>query len=148
MKPTRTLIVVADGARARFFTHDRNDTRLTALSDASMEIEVPKVTDIMADRQGRSFSSVGDGRSAMEPRSDPRDLVEKEFAHTVLGRLSEIYPRQKADRIVIAAAPRTLAEMRKKLPKQLEAHVAATLDKDLTNTPESELMKHFGEVLD
>ena len=147
MKPTRTLIVIADGSNARFFTHDRSDRRLTALDDAAMDIDVPKGTDILADRQGRSFSSIGDGRSAYEPKNDPRDLVEKDFAHRVIGRMERTFETAKADRIVIAAAPRTLAEMRRKLPKQLEDRVEAELDKDLTNTPESELMGHFEEVL-
>ncbi|GIL02946.1 MAG: hypothetical protein BroJett030_28450 [Alphaproteobacteria bacterium] len=145
MRPTRTLIVIANGAKARFFTHERPQRRLAALTEFA--IDVPPGRDIMADRPGRSFSSVGPGRSSMEPRSDPRDLIEKDFARRVVDRMAASLAETGADRLVVAAAPRTLAEMRKGLTAQIEAKLAVSLDKDLTNTPEAELIKHLGDAL-
>jgi protein required for attachment to host cells len=147
MKPTRTLIVIADAARARFFTHDRPHTQLSPLAGAEMSTDIPPGHDIMADRPGRAFSSAGSRRSAMEPKSDPRELVERDFARTVIDKLEKNFAETRADRLVIVAAPKTLAEMRKHLPPALDKHLAATLDKDLTKIPEQELMGHLGEML-
>ena len=147
MSSLRTLIVIADGAHARFFVHDGPGKGFEALSKDEMKSDTPAGRDIMADRPGRSFSSVGDGRSAMEPKSDPRDLVEKEFVHEVLERAESLLASQEAERLVIAADPRSLGEMRKAISPQLEGKLTATLDKDLTKIPVKDLPKHFDGVL-
>ena len=102
---SRTLIVITDGAHARFFLHEGPGMGLKPLSAEEMNADVPAGRDIMADRPGRSFSSVSEGRSAMEPKSDPRELVEKAFVSSVLERAEKLFAGQDAARIVIAADP-------------------------------------------
>ena len=94
MNPIRTLVVIADGAHARFFVHDGPGKGLDPLAKEEMKSDVPAGRDIMADRPGRAFSSGSEGRSAMEPKSDPRDLVEKEFAHSVADRIARATARR------------------------------------------------------
>ncbi|MCG6857200.1 MAG: host attachment protein [Salaquimonas sp.] len=142
---SRTLIVIADGAHARFFIHGGPGKGLEALAKQEMKSDVPAGRDIMADRPGRSFSSVGDGRSAMEPKSDPRELIEREFARAVADKIGKLAGR--ADHLIIAAAPKTLGELRKAIGPGLEKRLTATLSKDLTKTPEKDLGKHFEGVL-
>jgi protein required for attachment to host cells len=50
------------------------------------------------------------------------------------------------DRIVIAAGPKMLGEIRRELPKGVMAHVAAELHKDLIKTPIHDLPAHFMTV--
>jgi protein required for attachment to host cells len=47
------------------------------------------------------------------------------------------------DRIVLAAGPKMLGEIRQDLPKALHAHVAAELHKDLVGIPLHDLPGHF-----
>ena len=144
---SRTLIVITDGAHARFFLHEGPGMGLKPLSAEEMNADVPAGRDIMADRPGRSFSSVSEGRSAMEPKSDPRELVEKAFVSSVLERAEKLFAGQDAARIVIVADPGSLGEIRKALPHGLKDKLTATLDKDLTKIPVKDLPKHFEGVL-
>jgi protein required for attachment to host cells len=52
----------------------------------------------------------------------------------------------KHDRIVIAAGPKLLGDLRAHLPKTLHTHVAAELHKDLAKTPLHDLPPHFAKV--
>ena len=121
--------------------------RCHLLSAEEMNADVPAGRDIMADRPGRSFSSVSEGRSAMEPKSDPRELVERAFVSSVLERAEKLFAGQDAARIVIVADPGSLGEIRKALPHGLKDKLTATLDKDLTKIPVKDLPKHFEGVL-
>ena len=47
------------------------------------------------------------------------------------------------DRIVLAAGPKMLGEIRHDLPKALHAHIAAELHKDLVKVPLHDLPSHF-----
>jgi protein required for attachment to host cells len=147
MKPVRTLIVITDGAKAIFYRNDGPGKGLVALDEHKMAHEAPPSRDIASDRPGRSFDSTSPGRSAMEPKSDPHDLEEVKFAKDVLARMEEIMAAGEAEKLVLVAAPRTLGEMRKAMPKSLAGRLTATLDKDLTKTPADELPKHLEAVL-
>jgi protein required for attachment to host cells len=147
MKPVRTLVVITDGAKAVFYRNDGPGKGLTALDDLKMTTDVPPTREIMSDRPGRSFSSVGPGRSSIEPRTDPHELEETRFAKGVLEQIEAAMGRDVADKLVLVAAPKTLGEMRKAMPKSLADNLTATLDKDLTKTPANELPKHLEGVL-
>lgn len=147
MKPTITWILLADGAQAKVFKHAGPGTGLTPISDLLFEEEPKKASEIMADKPGRSFSSNGDGRSAMEYSSDPVKVREARFVQSVVEALEA--RRQKGDfgRLIIAAAPTALGDLRSAMSDQLKATVVAELNKDLTNLPTSDLTKHFEDVL-
>ena len=63
MKPTVTWIVIADGDQAKVFEHEGPGKGLKAVTDMLFEQAHLKAGDIMADKQGRSFSSAGSSRS-------------------------------------------------------------------------------------
>ncbi len=70
---TQTWLIVADGARARFF--ERKSA--SELSEFDVMVSPEGRTDegsLASDRPGRSFDSRGDGRHAMEPGHSARDL--------------------------------------------------------------------------
>lgn len=147
MKPVSTLIVVADGENARFFRHAKPGAGL--LADPSLDMtETHKPSrDIGEARPGRSYQSSGAARSAMEPRSDPHDLAEVQFAHALAHHLDVLMAAGEADRLVIAAAPKTLGVLRKALSPATSHLVAATLGRDLVKTPVHDLPGHFADIL-
>lgn len=147
MKPVRTLIVVADGGKAFFWRHDGPGKRLIHLAELDFAEKSPRSHELGDDHPGRVYASKGSRRSAMQPRSDPHDQMETQFAHRIIERTSAIFEANEAEKLIIAAAPRALGELRKMLPKSLASHLTATLDKDLTKTPVAELPKHFEGVL-
>lgn len=147
MKPTVTWVLLADGAQAKVFEHSGPGSGLTPVPDLLMEEEPLKAQDIVTDRPGRSFSSVGSGRSAMEPSSDPVEVREANFVKSVAERLDRKYQQSAFSRLIIAAAPTALGTIRSAMSNGLKEAVVAEMPKDLTNLPTPQLEKHFGEIL-
>jgi protein required for attachment to host cells len=148
MKRTVTWIVVADGDQAKLFEHEGPGKGLRALSDLNLQQEHLKARDIMADRPGRSGNLAAPGaRAAVDYRTDPVQLRERRF----LVRLADLLEEQRVagafDRLVIAAAPAALGEIRPALSAAVAQTVIAELPKDLTNIPTAKLAEHFEGVI-
>ena len=146
MKPTRTWILIADGARARILeTHGPASTPIRH-SELVFAGDHASTHDLMSDRQGRSHSSVGPGRSAIEPQTDPHRNLKAKFAHQLADVLAQGLQRNAYDRLVIVAAPVTLGDLRAALSDHVRAKVAGEVAKDLTKTPDNEIAGHLGDV--
>jgi protein required for attachment to host cells len=148
MKATKTWIVVADGDQAKIFEHDGPGKGLHPIKDLSLEQEHLKARDIMADKPGRAFSSAGPGsRSAVDYRSDPVEVRERRFVE----RLAEVLDQRRRDgafdRLVIAAAPAALGDLRPALSDEVKDAILAELPKDLTNLPIPKLAEHLDGVI-
>ena len=59
MKPTRTWVLIADGARARILENDGPNHGLTAIEGLEFQGDHSATHDLVPDREGRSFSSRG-----------------------------------------------------------------------------------------
>jgi protein required for attachment to host cells len=68
------------------------------------------------------------------------------YIHEMVDSLAAEWATAKHDRIVIAAGPKLLGDLRAHLPKTLHAHVAAELHKDLVKIPLHDLPPHFAKV--
>ena len=68
------------------------------------------------------------------------------YTHAIVDALAAEWATAKHDRIVIAAGPKLLGDLRAHLPKTLHAHVVAELHKDLAKTPLHDLPPHFAKV--
>ena len=147
MKPTVTWVLLADGSQAKVFKHSGPGTGLRPVEDLLFEEEPLQAREIMSDRPGRSFSSVGSGRSAMEPASDPVEVREARFVKNVAEVLDRKYQESAFGRLIIAAAPTALGTIRGALSKTLKEAVVAEEPKDLTNMPTPALEKHFEKML-
>lgn len=147
MKAIVTWVLIADGAQAKVFRHAGPGKGLEAIRDLQFEEEPLRAREIMSDRQGRSFSSAGHGRSAMEHSSDPVQVREARFVKSV-AEILDVKCREGAfDRLIIAAAPAALGDIRGALTDRLKQSVTAELPKDLTNVPTPQLEKHFQDLL-
>lgn len=147
MKPVSTLIVIADGENARFFRHAKPGAGLVADPSLDMSEKHQPSHDMGEARPGRTYQSHGAARSGMEPRSDPHEQAEVQFAHALAHHLDALMAADAADRLVIAADPKTLGVLRKALSPQTAGKLAATLGKDLVKTPVHDLPGHFADVL-
>ncbi|MBN9309894.1 MAG: host attachment protein [Devosia sp.] len=147
MKAKVTWILIADGATAKVFEHSGPGRGLKAVDGLMFEQESLKAGEIMADRPGRSYSSVGHGRSAMEYSSDPVAVRERRFVEHVAGELERRHQQNAFDRLIVAAAPTALGDLRPALSKGVRDTIIAELPKDLTNTPTAQLESHFADLL-
>ena len=147
MKKTVTWILIADGTQARVLEHGGPGKGLSLVKGLDWSITPLQTKDINADRPGRSHSSVGHGRSAMEPKTDPAQHREAEFIRTVADVLDRKALDGAFDRLVIAAAPIALGNLRKVMSDHVKKTIVAELDKDLTNMPIPQLDKHFDGII-
>lgn len=147
MKPVRTWILLADGAQARVYENLGPGKGLQHVSGYDLSQERLQSQDIVTDRPGRSFSSSGPGRSAMEPPTDPAEKREDDFTRKLADILASAEQKKTFDRLIIIAAPTALGSLRAHLNSHVRTKVIAELPKDLTGVPEKDLGKHLDGVL-
>src|SRR5581483_1154978 len=86
------------------------------------------------DRPGRSFSSVGHGRSSVE-QTDWHALEEHKFVQDVAGALEKIVRNRGIEHLIVVAPPRALADLRKAFHADVKKIITAEIGKDLTKHP-------------
>lgn len=147
MKPTRTWILIADGAQARIARNDGPGRGVTLAHEETFHGRNEAGRDIMADRPGRTFDSAGEGRHAKEPHSDPREVEKRRFLREMVTLLDEAAKRDSFDRLVLVAPPKALGLLRNELSETLRKRLDGELDKDLTQVPVHELARHLGDLI-
>ena len=147
MKPIRTWFLIADGARARILENDGPGRGLIANDRLVFDGDHAATHDIVSDREGRSYSSHGPGRSAIDARTDPHRELKRSFAHHLADVLAHELEQNSYDRLIIIAAPVTLGDLRAALSQKVVARVSAEVAKDLTKLPNDEVSRHLENVL-
>lgn len=147
MKAKTTWILIADGAQAKVFEHLGPGKGLRVVDEMQFEQKPLQAQEIMADRPGRSFASAGSARSAMEYSSDPVAVRERRFVENVAEELEKHLQKGEFERLIVAAAPTALGDLRPAFSKGVKDTIVAELPKDLTNIPTPKLEAHFSELL-
>jgi protein required for attachment to host cells len=115
MKPTRTWILIADGARARVVENLGPGKGVSEVPGMEFSQPAERNRDIMSDRPGRTFESANNSRHGMEPPSDPKRMAEADFVAGLASMLDEKLKAGAFDRLVLVAAPQALGDIRKAL---------------------------------
>jgi len=148
MKAKTTWILIADGAQAKVFEHAGPGKGLRAVDGMQFEQEPLQAQEIMADRPGRASSAGAAGaRSAMEYSSDPVAVRERRFVENVAEELEKHLQNGEFERLIVAAAPTALGDLRPAFSKGVKDTIVAELPKDLTNIPTPKLEAHFDGLL-
>lgn len=143
--PHGALVFIGDGRKALFLRNTGNPNALKLETERVFEQDNPPTDQQGTDRPGRAFQSVGSARSAME-QTDWHDIEEKKFAQEIAERLGRMVRDGKVDKLIIAAPPRTLGELRQALSEQVKARVIAEIDKDFTRHPVPDIQKHLADA--
>jgi protein required for attachment to host cells len=149
-KRSRTWIVVADGARARFFAPSADAKKFVSVKSADMVAPASRqhVRDLKSDKPGRSYSSSRSGmRHALEPPHDYHKLEKRRFTASLAEALDAAYEREEFDQLILVAPRRTLGELRGLLSKRVQANVRKEIAKDLTNETAAGLWRHLAPLM-
>ncbi|WP_275784115.1 host attachment protein [Rhizobium gei] len=136
-----TWILAADGNQARllkgvnFFKEGSQSPE-----QEIFQLDTKRAQDIMTDKPGRSHSSKGQGRSAMEYSSDPVREEQQRFTLDVAGTLDRYAQDGAFDRLVLCAAPQTLGDLRSMLSPATRAKTMVEINKDYSNLPTDKLI--------
>ena len=131
-------VMVGDGEKALFFRNEGDATYPNLEVVDVLEQDNPKTSDQGTDRPGRSFSSVGARRSAMQ-ETNWHKLEKHRFAKEIADVLYSAAHRGQYSKLVIAAPPMIMGDLRKALHKEVSDKVVAEVSKDLTNLPANEI---------
>jgi protein required for attachment to host cells len=131
---TGAWVLVADGRKALFLRNsgDTRDYDLRVVWHQSMD-DLPSRAQ-GSDRPGRSVSSVGGHRAALQ-ETDWHQLAEDRFAAEVAAILNKAAGDGAFDEIVVVAAPAVLGELRAAMSPDAARHVVAEIHKTLTDQP-------------
>ena len=129
--PHNAMVVVADGRKMLFLRNEGDAVHLNLQVERKRVQDNPDSIDQRTDAPGRSFSSVGPGRSAYE-ETDFHQLEEDRFAAETAELLKKRALNNDFESLIIIAPPRTLGELRKNYHKEVQQRLAGEIDKDLT----------------
>ena len=129
--PHNAMVVVADGRKMLFLRNEGDNVHLNLQVERKRVQDNPDNIDQRTDAPGRTFSSVGTGRSAYE-ETDFHQLEEDRFAAETAELLKKRALNNDFESLIIVAPPRTLGELRKHYHKEVSDRLTAELDKDLT----------------
>jgi protein required for attachment to host cells len=136
-------IVVANGGEAHILMRRKAESFSevrTMRSEGSR-----RTSEMVSDRAGRAFSSVGAGRSAMEAPTDPQRHAKQVFAHEIAQMLKE--EEAEYDRLVLVASPRMLGDLRAALDDSIRGRIIAEMNKDFTHSLTGELPEQLEETV-
>jgi protein required for attachment to host cells len=142
-----TWLLVADASHAKVFESAGEGKVVRQLQEMELVADLPKSRELLADKPGRTFDSVGAGRHAKENPTDPHRQLKRNVAKRVIAQLRRAMLAHKFDRLFMVAPPAFLGDLRQELPKDLKDKVAGEVASDLTNMPQQQLHARLQEIL-
>jgi protein required for attachment to host cells len=142
--PHDAIVFVGDGRKA-LFLRNAGDEKFPNLKTEQVFVDRnPATHDQGTDKPGRlsAGSNARDRRTAVEA-TDWHELEEHRFARMVAEEFEKLVRERRVKAVIIAAPPRTLAELRQALHGDVKARIIAEVDKDLTKHPVYEIERHL-----
>ena len=147
MKRTKTWVLVADATRARILTPENAGHSFKTIEGMTFSHDDPKTSDMVRDGLSLTFDSAGHGRHPVTPRTDPHREEKREFAKDLADILAAELAKKSFDRLILVAPPQMLGDLRPHLSDAIRKVVSASLDLDLTKTPDDKIGSHLQDVV-
>ncbi len=135
-------VVVCDGKKALVLENAGDEKFLNLKTLQVFEHPDRKTSELGSDAPGRSISSMGHGRSAME-QTDWHTLEEERFLRTLIGFLNTEVTANRFKSLVMVAPPRALGVLRPFYSHDLRKALHTEIDKDLVAMPVHEIEKRL-----
>ncbi len=132
-------VLVGDGEKALFFRNEGDAAYPNLQVINVMEQDNPMTHDQGTDRPGRAFAAGGNPRRSAMDETNWHKLEKHRFATEIAGALYSAAHRGQYEKLVIAAPPMIMGDIRKALHKEVSDKVVAEVSKDLTKMPAHEI---------
>lgn len=143
-------ILVGDASRSKLFTTELPENAWSLVE----EFDHPESREASrairpSSPPGRMLQNKagGGGRSAMQPRTTPKEAEVERFAHELSQYLENAAARRQFDLLVLVAPPHFLGVLQAALGRQSARCLRATVNKDLSKLDGLELRKRLLEVV-
>jgi protein required for attachment to host cells len=141
--PHDALVLIGDGRKALFLRNAGDEKVPDLRTEQVFKDDNPPTREQGTDRPGRGFASAGSPRRSGMEETDWHHLEEQRFAERVAAVLEEVVRSRPVPAILVAAPPKTLAELRRAFHADVKAKIVAELDKDLTKEPVDRIEAHL-----
>jgi protein required for attachment to host cells len=135
-------VVVCDGAKALILENAGDAISPNLKTQEVHEQPDAKTSEQGTDAPGRSISSVGSRRSAME-QTDWHDQAEQQFLVDLAKRLDGAVTAGETKSLIVIAPPRALGVLRQAFSAAVRNAIRAEIDKDYVKMPVYEIEKHL-----
>jgi protein required for attachment to host cells len=143
-----TWVLVADAARSYLLRLDPSASHLHLLSHMKHDASRAKASELLSDRQGRTFDSSHVGvRHAMEPRHDPKRAEQQRFARQLAHEVDKAALASRFQELVLVAPPSMLGDLRAALSDRARQLVQREVDSDLAGLDLPELQRRLVALL-
>jgi protein required for attachment to host cells len=137
----KTWALVINGARCRIL-RELSSLAENPPAELVLRSESRNLREIMSDKPGRSFASMGGGRrSAMEYTSDPVAEDQREFIRQVIALLESHRRAGDFEKLAVFAEHDMLGHLRQLMPKSLRDLVIREVPKNFLHLPAQELVE-------
>jgi protein required for attachment to host cells len=141
--PHNALIFVGDGRKALFLRNAGDEKFPNLKTERVFVDDNPSTHEQGTDRPGRGFARAHTNRRSGVEMTDWHDLEEHRFTQRVAAAMEMLVRERKVSALVVAAPPRTLAELRNSFHADVKSRIIAEIGKDLTKHPVGEIEKHL-----
>lgn len=141
--PHDALVFIGDGRKALFLRNAGDEKVLDLRTERVFAEDNPPTREQGTDKPGRAFARAGANRRAAMQQTDWHHLEEQRFADRVAAALEGVVRQRHVPAILVAAPPKTLAELRRAFHADVRAKIVAEVDKDLTNESVGEIEAHL-----
>jgi protein required for attachment to host cells len=141
--PHDAFVFIGDGRKALFLRNVGDEKFLSLKAERVIVDDNPPTHEQGTDRPGRAFKRAATNlRSGMD-NTDWHELEEHRFAQRVAAALEQLVRMRNVKALVVAAPPRTLADLRHAFHADVKGRIIAEIDKDLTKHPIAEIENHL-----
>ena len=130
--PSQALVVVGDGEKALFLRNMGSAQKLELEVENVFGHANPATHEQGTDKPGRTVTSAGTARSAME-ETDWHRLGEERFAADIAAILYRLAHANKYEALVVVAPPKVLGNLRKAFHKEVVERITGEVPKELTS---------------
>jgi protein required for attachment to host cells len=141
--PHDALVFIGDGRKALFLRNAGDENIPDLRTERVFAEDNPLTHEQGTDRPGRGVESGGTHRRSGVEQTDWHHLEEHRFAERVAKAFETVVRQRRVPAILVAAPPKTLADLRRAFSADVKAKIVAELDKDLTNEPVDRIEAHL-----
>ncbi len=140
MKKNIIWIAVIDSHNAKIFQTSKEEKEVPNLI---REIAIKTEPN---PEQGRSFDSLGNGRHAMEPHSNFKDVERQHFASEIEKFFHESLNQNKFQNLILISPHKMLSALEEKLSKQVQQKITHRLHKNISEFSPTEIKTYLTEM--
>lgn len=140
----RIWVIVADGRDA--YIYRKTPEGIEKIAEAKSSGKKPEAVGVQKNT-GHAVGAGGSVHYASDPRDRENHHDDAHFAQDIAAWLDKAVREDAFDRLVLAAAPRTLGALRKALSESVHARVVAEVDRDFTAKSSGELQEELQKIL-